>query len=1305
MAGDYALAEAFVRIRPDATGFRAETEKAIKTALAGIKPEVKVKVTPDVAGLTAATVAAVKAAAAAAGNIKIPVQMEISADPAEITRQVQLIRQRMVSGGLTDFLDYNLPIGRIQYQIGLIRRLLQQGKLTDFLATSLQPGQVLQQGQALRDALQHELGSVGIGTSLNAADLSAEAVAARAALVEALGKISVPVTEVVSRGVTPEVPIPPISTGGNPQVAQDAQSAADALLREAAAARNAGDAAKYAYAANIALRSGMQPVTDAATTMAGRWGALTNKVTLFGGALAGVPLLGTIGLWHILADAIIEIAAVIIPATIAFGLFGAAAIPTAQTIYQKMQAVWTTSQALGQSIYPLTGNFQKLSDAAKPGTLQLFGEALVVLNQNSGRLIPVITAVGKVLDTLGARAAVALTSGGIGTFLRNGPQDLAKIGDIIGNIFGTIGNLLRTVPGYAQVLLNALDAVTKGIEHITSSPIADWLFKLGFAAHGAILYLGLLATGITLAGNALVGLAAKFGLASDSAVFFNAKLLGVGVRQMIGGLGLLGGELVTLGASEDIAAAGALTMEGAFAALSALAPVLIITGIVFAIYELVKAFGSATSATQSYDDAVNKALQNTPVTNLGTQLINSQADATRHLRDAQTQLSDTQKYVMINVRGTGVEVQRLSLAYQNQLGIISGYKGELVTLQGYQANYNTLLRAAHGNVGLLNDAGITSNQILTASAEQLKQYIIEVQAAADAQNALSLGTGRAAAAQNAQTNQWMTSGLPAMQKVITAEDAITNMILSGEQAFTGYDQALEQLGTNLGVNADKLLGFNKAGLTTANDIFSTVLPAFQKTIDAAQGMNVSTGDLTKIIATEAKQFLLLAGNNNTAKAALVGMINNALGPGTVSFKSLNTWIKNNATSQQGLNQLWSNATVQAGTLAGVIQQQLTAQFIALSLKQSGAVQATVDFKNALLNSGNASDATRSARQRLINDLINAGDSASQAKAYVDNLQRQIDALHGKTVGVGVAGVGEYSATQVAKASLADVIAHIAHGFAGGTSGAAPGWAWVGEQGPELINMGGGEVVIPNHMLGYAQGTPGAIPGLLFGATDSPLEALIRGNDQGLVNTNLTALVNAKQRLLQAIGIGVGVGAGVGQWAGDVNMVLQMLEGPGQQPGDLSIVLSQMTTESGGNPYAVNKWDSNWIAGHPSVGLMQVIAGTYASYGAARWGYPQPVSYGVSEAPVPNIYAGMNYAIATYGPGWRNVLGHGHGYAHGAGLPPSARPARILGGAPNKITLEIKSSGSNDFDRFMTTWMQKSVIVRGGGNVQSAWGAG
>jgi hypothetical protein len=125
----------------------------------------------------------------------------------------------------------------------------------------------------------------------------------------------------------------------------------------------------------------------------------------------------------------------------------------------------------------------------------------------------------------------------------------------------------------------------------------------------------------------------------------------------------------------------------------------------------------------------------------------------------------------------------------------------------------------------------------------------------------------------------------------------------------------------------------------------------------------------------------------------------------------------------------------------------------------------------------------------------------------------------------------------------------------------------------------------------------------------------------------------------------GIAGSVGSYAPTVLQVLRML---GQPAADLRTVLAQMTTESGGNPFAVNRWDSNWKAGTPSVGLMQVIGPTFAA-NAGPFGRIGPFAYGVSENPLANIYAGLHYAIGRYGPSWTNVLGHGHGYDNGGWL--------------------------------------------------------
>jgi tape measure domain-containing protein len=93
------------------------------------------------------------------------------------------------------------------------------------------------------------------------------------------------------------------------------------------------------------------------------------------------------------------------------------------------------------------------------------------------------------------------------------------------------------------------------------------------------------------------------------------------------------------------------------------------------------------------------------------------------------------------------------------------------------------------------------------------------------------------------------------------------------------------------------------------------------------------------------------------------------------------------------------------------------------------------------------------------------------------------------------------------------------------------------------------------------------------------------------------------------------------------------------PQATNAFLSQMQSESNGNPRAVNNWDSNARAGTPSKGLMQVIQPTFDAYaGPYR-------NRGIWD-PMANIFAAMNYAVRRYGGRLLSVIGHGHGYARG-----------------------------------------------------------
>lgn len=135
----------------------------------------------------------------------------------------------------------------------------------------------------------------------------------------------------------------------------------------------------------------------------------------------------------------------------------------------------------------------------------------------------------------------------------------------------------------------------------------------------------------------------------------------------------------------------------------------------------------------------------------------------------------------------------------------------------------------------------------------------------------------------------------------------------------------------------------------------------------------------------------------------------------------------------------------------------------------------------------------------------------------------------------------------------------------------------------------------------------------------------------------------------AAGGGAYLGAGSANYAADIASVLKSMGLP------LSLVgnwLSQIQTESGGNLAAVNLTDSNAAAGHPSVGLLQLIPGTFAAFAGPYRNTPPLVNFGggtVSENAMAQIYAAIHYAASAYGgANMANVIGHGHGY-HGGGL--------------------------------------------------------
>jgi D-alanyl-D-alanine carboxypeptidase/Transglycosylase SLT domain len=100
------------------------------------------------------------------------------------------------------------------------------------------------------------------------------------------------------------------------------------------------------------------------------------------------------------------------------------------------------------------------------------------------------------------------------------------------------------------------------------------------------------------------------------------------------------------------------------------------------------------------------------------------------------------------------------------------------------------------------------------------------------------------------------------------------------------------------------------------------------------------------------------------------------------------------------------------------------------------------------------------------------------------------------------------------------------------------------------------------------------------------------------------------------------GSGVDRWREVAIMALDYTNSPREW---LPSLMRRMMQESSGDPNAINLWDSNAEAGHPSQGLMQTIPSTFAQYsGELR-------SRGITD-PFANIVASIRYSVDRYGSG-------------------------------------------------------------------------
>lgn len=927
---------------------------ALKTALAGLHDQV-IKI-------SAADVVAAPDTSKIAGALNIIKQQvrtigiadiaDVNVEPSRIAAQLLRLKQLLqhVPGaipGIADLFDLNVNPGVIVSQLARLKSYINKaagGGLTDVLDVNLNTNAVQAQIQKLKGTLGGLAGqTVAVGVRLSDTGVAGSLAALKAQLGSVHG---------VTTGLSFNASLPEI---------QKAAKAFDALIAEV---DKIDPAMAQAAKAKDKLSGNVTGTLIPSLRNAGGWfGILGTRVTLFGGLLPGV--LGSISALHLALDLAAEALVILVPATIALAAALAAAAPTARDMYNDLKNIFTVSQGLNVQMPGLSGGFQKIVDAVKPNVYVAFGEALNTINNGMGIFGKLAVGAARVLDNLGARAEIALGSQGLQGLLLHGVGFLQGLGNTIGNVFGILGNLLKAMPGYAAIFLRALQGVTGALEAITAAPVVQGFLKIGLAIHGAFVYAGLLATGIALLGIPLAGLVSRLARLTggfDSAAAGldkNASLskkIGAAWTDLGNALPLLGGRIASLGrgiadvGGKFFSASGRADLLKGAAALLLKVPIWgwVALGVA-ALGGLVYWLSRSKDAAQKWYDATQ---QNIASQTTFAGVVGVTRDAIAH---ANTEVAKTPQYFKavgsVSERLTG-DFRDLNTEHAHWAANVQALNPQLVQEHDRIAQLTRMFGSAQAAQAAMNQVGIKASDIATALKDAWARDIAELQGLIAGLNALGFSGGRAQAALNA-LNFAGSDTQKALKNITTAQDQLLSVITGGEQAFIGYANALVQFSNDGQKGITLIRGLDQGNLKLAGDFYNTVLPAAQKQISALQQMGIKTGDLTTVVATLASGMLSFTDQNSAAKAVLVSMIQNALGPGVVSMKSLDKWVGANATSMSGLQVIVDKVTGSASQMAKVLQDNLNVMLAQAAADALGGKKALTDFATGVLDGNSA----------------------------------------------------------------------------------------------------------------------------------------------------------------------------------------------------------------------------------------------------------------------------------------------------------------------------------------------------------------
>jgi hypothetical protein len=836
------------------------------------------------------------------------------------------------------------------------------------------------------------------------------------------------------------------------------------------------DGLDAATAKVAALSKSLQGLNGTVKVNTDGLGALTAKTVAAGAATAGATGIMVNG-WRLTATALhwiiaggAELLAVTVPALVALAAAAAVMAPSVQSAAQHMQALQTatsaTDQMFGQTAGDVLGLGHALKtaqDAAQPAVYGILGSALIGVKGHMGELTTAGLQVTQMFQTFAAKVALDFGPGGslgnkTSSLFTHMTTDLQGLGQVLGNVGHAIVNVLSAMPGLAEFLLKGLSGITGFLSRLSGA--APILLTVAVAFEELMRW-----------GGGAASILARLGLGLASLL----KLVGATeVASKISGIAKALQDLMKT-------AGGRLQVAGVIA---------LAAGIGFLAYKML----TAKDAAQQFGDSLQQAVQKASNTNVMGVLLNNIGQLQTHLNA----IPGGANKMAFSFHGLG----NAAVAAKQSFSELSGEMGR----QSQQAQ-NVAAGAAYlaktygttfvGALALADQANVKLANGITGTGQAAMVARMQIASLVQGYQAMGQSSGQVGADMTALAIQ---SGLAASNvgKLNSAWDEFTTNLTGGTGALASLGQSLTNLstGTNrvftvLGRAKDVSLSVQQFGAalksfsgsgSVAWQNFNQVVSGGQKLLDWMR----TAGTEGALSATQFKQAGLdmasalvpLASKSQAAQAELMGLVQQ-IDPSIQTFGQLKSAIQQSGASFGGLGGIVTGATQKmanmnsvAQTLGNVLSSALVSALQAAQVQASGAGAAMQKFAQDLMNGNQAAAAAD--YKTVISDLEKLGLNAQQAAALIAQVTQNLHNAQGNysaTFTLHLMTVGSLPSNY----GISGRPGGSGLGYASGTPSASPGWAWVGEAGPELVRFRGGETVLPNSVSrGYAEGAGGFV---------------------------------------------------------------------------------------------------------------------------------------------------------------------------------------------------------------------------------------